>query len=119
MMNEKDKRVENVNKIIELISSKSRNFFEYKGTIASMIRKGNKIYMISEVHKKNMLITDNKQPYLWHHGSTLLDLIRQFKDYILTGKKYNGLSQSNNWGYFDNDLIEIENLCKELELLKK
>lgn len=126
MKTTKTQRLEIVNKIIVEIASRGRKFFYYKGNVAELFIKNNKIYYkcewISEykpITEICLSIADYTSPKGWFHGGTLLDLMKEFCYFIKTGnysydgRKYSGLS-CYYWAYPEEDIKIIQEKAIEL-----
>lgn len=126
----KQERIEIVNKIIEAIATRGRNFFAHKDKIATIsIDKNGKLWYncerISQIDKIERFCLSVKNPlpsYGWYHGGTLKALILDFVDFINTGEYsnnnhgYGGL-YCPYWGYSKKDMQEIQAIAKELNYL--
>lgn len=127
----KQERIEIVNKIIEAIASRGRNFFAHQGKIATIsIDKNGKLWYncewISQRDKIERFCLSVKNPLSnnkWYHGGTLKALILDFVDFINTGgysnhnHGYGGL-YCPHWGYSEKDMQEIQTIAKELNYLQ-
>ena len=117
-------RIEIVNQIITEIANRGRNFFNYKGNVAKVFWKNNRLYMLNEYNGKDMCLTTKNRnpPKHWHHGGTLWGLTRDFKDFIMTGEKsnhnhgYGGL-YCPHWGYPESDMKAIQEKAVSLGYL--
>ncbi len=116
----KERRINIVNEIILEISSRGRKFFRIEDKVAFMLSKKERIYYHSEwkdARVEEIYISGKGEPIGWHHGGTLLDLIKEFKHWIITGKMregyYSGL-HSDNWGYPQKDMQAIQKKAIEL-----
>ena len=113
-------RVRIVNEIMLEISSRSRRFFHYEGKVAELVDKG-RIYYKSERGSVKMVclsIPDYRTPKGWNHGGTLFCLVKEFREFIKTGVKYDrsGL-YSPHWGYPEIDMKAIQEKAKRLGYL--
>lgn len=126
----KDERLIIVNNIIKEISSLGRRFFSHKGTVAELfIRNGKVWYKCEYIPEGNpryeicLSIPDYRVPKGWYHGGTLLALVKDFRDFIITGKYsnsnhgYGGLL-CTHWGYKEEEMDKIRLKAKELGYLK-
>lgn len=123
-MKRKEERIQIVNTIIKAIATRGREFFAYKGVVAEIILKNNRLYYKNEyTGKENYLhVPEYRNIKGFHHGGTLTSLVKDFRDYILTGEvkeypAYGGL-MCPHWGYPESDMIEIQNVAIELGYLK-
>lgn len=89
MVNTKEQRIEIVNQIIKEISTRGRKFFFEHYGVAKIYEKNKRLYMINEYNGKHMCLSTKygRSPKGWTHGGTLWGLTKDFKDYIMTGKK--------------------------------
>lgn len=89
MENTKEQRIEIVNQIIKEISTRGRKFFFEHYGVAKIYEKNKRLYMINEYNGKHMCLSTKygRSPKGWTHGGTLWGLTKDFKDYIMTGKK--------------------------------
>lgn len=126
------KRIEIVNKIIEAIATRGRNFFAHQGKIAtiSIDEKGQLWYnceYVSPTSKTNRdrfcLSITNPYDHQWYHGGTLKALVLDFVDFIIIGEYsnhnhgYGGL-YCEHWGYSEKEMKEIQTIAKELNYLQ-
>ena len=117
-------RIKIVNEIIEEISNRGRQFFRYKGEVAKIFEKNNRLYMYNEYNQKHMCLYTKfgYPPKHWHHGGTLWGLTKDFKDFIITGEKsnhnhgYGGL-YCPHWGYSKSDMKIIQEKATQLGYL--
>lgn len=126
MNNTKQERVETVNIIIREIAKRGRGFFTSKkdGEVAYIFIKNNRLFMKNEYNKAEMFLHTkyNYPPKNWHHGGTLWGLVKDFKEFIMTGEDtnhnngYGGL-YCNHWGYQQSDMEAIQSKALELGYL--
>lgn len=128
MNEEKEKRIKVVNEIILEISSRGRNFFNYKGQVAELFLKGTKVYYKCEYVSPSgiteicLSVPEYRRLKGWYHGGTLKALCFDFRDYINTGDKtnhnhgYGGL-YCPYWGYPKEDMAAIQDKAKSLGYL--
>ena len=78
---DRNERIKKVNKLIEEISKRGRNFFKGKCGIAKIKYENKKYYAFSEYHGEWICISTKNgiSPYKFNHGGTLWSLIRDFK----------------------------------------
>lgn len=121
----RNERITIVNKIIQLIASLDRKFFEYDGNISHIFNVNDDLYMRNEYNGFDMLLTKKHpeyQPKGWTHGGTIWGLTKDFREFILTGEKTNGNSgygglYSIHWGYESESMDKIRELATELNYL--
>ena len=120
----RQERIDVVNEIITEISIRGRNFFNYNNSTALIFERNGKLYMSNEYNGEQMCLSTKfgYPPKYWHHGGTLWGLTKDFKDFIITGKKsnhnngYGGL-YCPHWGYSDEDMKAIQSKAIELGYL--
>ena len=125
-MNTVEERIVIVNKIINEISLKGRNFFRGKMGTAYFFQKGNKLYMKNSYSGEMMCINteNNSKPKGWTNGGTLWGLVKDFKEFIQKGgdtnhnNGYGGL-YCTHWGYSEQEMYDIQNYAFELGYLKQ
>lgn len=106
-------RIDIVNQIIKKIASLDRKFFEYKGKVAYIFNVNKNIFMRSEYNGFDIDITKSESiPYEFTHGGTIWGLTKDFKEFIITGKKSNGENgygglYSPHWGYSSESMEDI------------
>jgi len=118
------KRIEICNKIIQKIASYDRTFFKYKEIIANIFEHNGALYMQNEYSRLTFQIntTDGYPPREFHHGGTLWGLTKDMVDFIITGEKsnhnhgYGGL-YCRAWGYKEESMDAIQSLAVELGYL--
>lgn len=122
--NYRQERIEIVNEIIREISTRSRKFFFGKYGVAEVFQKNGRLYMKNEYNGSDMFLSTKYgyPPKSWHHGGTLWALTKDFKSFIETGNKTNGNNgygglYSNNWGYTELDMLEIQKKAESLGYL--
>lgn len=120
----REARIVVVNEIIKEIAARSRKFFAGTFGVAEIFQKNGRLYMTSEYNGTTMFLNTKYgyPPKGWHHGGTLWGLTKDFKDFIITGKKsnhnngYGGL-YSPHWGYSESDMLAIQEKAKMLGYL--
>ena len=125
-LNEKSLRIDIVNQIIELISTKGRRFFYNTKTnfTSKVFEKNKKIYFIDDYNLEEipLHLESGGKWNKFSHGGTLKALLLDFNDFITTGEKsnhnhgYGGL-YCTHWGYPETDMLEIQELAKSLKYL--
>ena len=119
-------RIDIVNKIIVLISVKSRRFFfsQTKNSTAKIILENEYVYFIDH-YSQIAIPLDIPIGEHWRNfssGGTLKGLVLDFYDFISTGEKsnhnngYGGLF-CPHWGYSEKDMKEIQELALSLGYL--
>ncbi|BBI90463.1 hypothetical protein HYO65_gp071 [Tenacibaculum phage PTm1] len=76
-------------------------------------------------YMKQHIYLHTKYGYLpknFAHGGTLWGLVKDFKEYIMTGEQCNGKHgygglYCTHWGYPESDMKEIQRVAKELGYL--
>lgn len=113
-------RMENINKLIELIGNTDRCFFNSKNGISKFIELKTTVRFLDGYTQKEVIV--KKEGYRlknFSQGGTLAGLVRDFKHYILTGKLsdgkhgYGGL-YSTCWGYTIAGQSKIIDFAKEI-----
>jgi hypothetical protein len=139
-LQKRGQRVLIVNQIILEIASRGRKFFHHEDRghhkVAQLVDKNEKIYYRAEYGKKELICLSVPYfgtPKYWFHGHTLLCLVKEFRDYIKTGKlpvntlhKQDGSKEetsfsglySQHWAYPESDMEAIREKAKELGYLK-
>lgn len=119
---ERKNRVDIVNDIIKDISSRGRRFFYNDGVVAKLTHEYGKTYYNAEwgeVKKICLTIPNYRTPKGWFHGGTLLNLVKEFNEFIKNGqpREYSVLF-SEHWGYPDSDMVAIRKKAFELKYIK-
>lgn len=126
MINNKQARIDIVNKIIKTIALKGRQFFLNKkdNDMAYIFIKNKRLYMHNESNKIDMCLSTKNgyPPKKFHHGGTLWALTKDFCHFIKTGEKSNHLNGYGgllcpHWGYTESDMDEIQGNARELGYL--
>ena len=119
---ERQERVENVNALIKFIGDRGRFFFRKtfpfeEHTYCRFLLKENRLWLQPEIGGNiytGYKYWDKKLP----HGGTLKQILRAFKDYIMTKKKVpnnifgpfpDWLCGGDPWGYGIETMEEIKN----------
>ncbi|WP_281225397.1 hypothetical protein [Flavobacterium aquiphilum] len=117
-------RIDVVNEIIAKIASLDRKFFEYKGDVSKIFQRHGRLYMFNEYNKKDMCLSTKygRKPTGFTHGGTLWGLTKDFKEFIVSGKKSNGENgygglYCSHWGYSSESMEEIRETAKVLGYL--
>lgn len=120
----KQQRVDIINEIIKEISNTGRNFFRNKDRVAFIFIKSNKLYFYNQNTEENLYLSSNKisKPYAFPHGGTIWALTKDFKEFIITGKKCNGENGygglfCTHWGYSPEEMKIIQDKAVELGYL--
>jgi len=117
-MDNKINRLEKANDLIKTIASCGRKFFYDRGIIGELFIMRGRVYYRDSYSQHNILI--NKRPS-WNGfsgGGTCQSLIKQLKDFILTGKTIplsitlgwgpDWIQDADPWGYgFDKYQVRI------------
>ncbi|WP_121605543.1 hypothetical protein [Virgibacillus sp. Bac332] len=124
MDNRKIDRLVAVNKIINEIATRGRKFFYTKN-------KGTSYFYLAGDKRKRLWFWDKYagkvNPYQVYdkcsEGGTLWALIKDFKEFILTGNHTNGNNGYGglycpHWGYPEEDMKAIRAVAKEVGFLK-
>ncbi|UUC45566.1 hypothetical protein [Flavobacterium cerinum] len=124
-------RADIVNKIIEAIATRGRNFFAHQDKIAiiSVDEKGQLWYNCEYISQSDhtgkfcLSVTNPLSDFKWYHGGTLKALVLDFVDFIYTGEYSNGNHGYGglfcpHWGYSEKDMQEIQTIAKELNYLQ-
>lgn len=123
MENTLETRIDIVNKIIQKIAAFDRKFFEHDGRVAFIFNVNKKLFMRSEYNGFDINITKSEsKPYEFTHGGTLWGLTKDFKEFIISGKKSNGENGYGglfcpHWGYTKESILEIQEFAKEVGYL--
>lgn len=117
-------RIEIVNQIISKIASLDRKFFECNGEVSRIFQRYGRLYMLNEYSRKDMCLSTKygHPPKGFTHGGTLWGLTKDFKEFIITGKKSNGENgygglYSIHWGYSPESMEDIRQTAKVLGYL--
>lgn len=126
MNSTKQERIETVNKIIEAIASTGRRFFYNKGNdfTAKIILKKGRLFLIDDYTQQEIYLhmPDYRRWRNFSHGGTMQGLVRDFKDFIMTGEYsnhnngYGGL-YCPHWGYSKEEMKTIQDKAVELGYL--
>lgn len=119
-------RVLIVNELMKSIASLGRKFFCNKNKIAYLsLDQFDQVWYhkewVSTIHpnRTKLVISEDGKLSDFHHGGNLLHLIREFREYILTGEQpeYSGLIYSDHWGYSKEEINKIILKAKSLGYL--
>lgn len=126
MNEEKEQRVEIINKLITKISSVGRRFFFNKkdGSVAYFKLENNRIYFVDDYTKESIYAYGPK--YFgngFSHGGTMQSLVLEFSEFIRTGKCINGKNGYGGlycpyWGYLASEMFEIRSFAADIGYLK-
>ncbi len=124
MRNETLIRIRIVNEIIKDIAARPPHLFSGKYGIAEIFEKNGRLYMRNEYNNAEMYLHTKfgYPPPRWCNGGTLWALVKEFKDFIKTGKKCNGIHRHGGlhckyWEYSETDMEEIRSNAKKLGYL--
>ncbi|VVQ01475.1 hypothetical protein PS938_02521 [Pseudomonas fluorescens] len=128
----KRKRCEHVNQAMRIIADHGRRFFYSQAVnrYASMeIDARGKVWFIDDYSGKRIFTHETVWGGRWRgfsHGGTLKDLIKEFRDYICTGKQlhpgYLGperFDDSNIWGYDQEDMRAVREQAGALPVFRQ
>lgn len=121
----KEERLKVVNTIIREIANRGRRFFYEKGrTNSYFLFAGNKRKRLWFWDKHAGVINPYQTYDKCSEGGTLWALIKDFKEFILTGKYSNGKHGYGglycpHWGYAEEDMQAIRNIARDLGYLKE
>lgn len=122
----KEQRIEIVNEIIKTIASTGRRFFYNKDNdfTAKIILRNGRLFFIDDYTQKEIYLhmPDYRRWRNFSHGGTMKGLIKDFKDFIMTGEYsnhnngYGGL-YCYHWGYSKEDIKIVQDKALELGYL--
>lgn len=129
-MNDKEKRIEAVNKIIREIANRGRQFFCSKstGSVSYFYLAGEKNkrlwFMDKRGGKVNPYPSNSRRDDHFSDGGTLWGLVQDFSEFIRTGKDSNGKNgygglYCSHWGYPEEDMEAIRKVAVEVGYLQK
>lgn len=125
MNNKQIKRMEDINKLIELIGSTDRCFFNSSNGLSKFISLKTTVRFLDGYTQKEVIIREEGRRLVnFSQGGTLAGLIRDFKHYIITGKHsdgkhgYGGL-YATCWGYTLSGQSKIIDFAKEIGYISK
>jgi len=117
-------RIYIINEIIKKIASLDRKFFEHNGRIWHIFNLNVKLFIRSGYSgfDINLCDEDGSKPYGFTYGGTIWALVKDFKEFILTGNKSNGENGygglfCSHWGYSKESMEEIRETAKALGYL--
>jgi hypothetical protein len=124
-LDERQKRIDIVNRIIQEIGNRGRNFFykpKYYG-YAQFIQEGRSLWFIDDY--TGAKIYPYEQYYDqkgFSHGGTLWGLVNDFRHFIVKGTHSNGRHGyggllCTHWAYPEEDVVAIQQLARELGYL--
>ncbi|UAL46822.1 hypothetical protein K7887_18445 [Sutcliffiella horikoshii] len=124
LKNQKEERLEAINKLIQFISERGRRFFETRGNLAFMKMKNGRIYFVDDYTQREIPVI--KSYYDWKgfsHGGTLRALVLDFAEYVRTGNYTNGNNgygglYCRHWGHSEVVQQEIIDYAKQVGFLK-
>lgn len=119
------KRMNNINKLIELIGSLDRGFFKTCNGLDMFVERKTTVKYLNGYTQKVLTVPNNdwKEIKGFSHGGTLTALVKDFKEFILTGKitdgsnGYSGL-YCRSWGYSIKNMDKIIDFAKEIGYLR-
>lgn len=121
-LDERQKRIDDVNRIIKEIGDRGRRFF-YKPHhygYARFIQEGRTLWFIDDYTGAKIYPYERYYDQKgFSHGGTLWGLVNDFRYYIIKGKPsdgkhgYGGLA-GTHWAYPEEDMEAIQRLAREL-----
>ncbi len=123
-MEEKTKRLKNVNKLVKVIGHNGRHFFwsEKNSRFAKMILKNHRLYWVDEHTGKHVYLHYKYWNRGFSNGGTLRQLVNYLKNYVMTGEKIpkqflgpwpSWYCDGDPWGY-GKKMIKIRKKATEL-----
>lgn len=117
-------RLENINKLMELIANTDRCFFKHDKCISRFIPLKTTVKYIDGYTQKKVTINSNNKDSGFSEGGTMWALVKDFKEYIVTGKNVNGKNGYGGlycpyWGYTEQGQNKIIEFAKEIGYLKR
>jgi hypothetical protein len=127
----KRQRAEEINQVIRIIADHGRRFFysQTENRYASMEVDRGKVFFIDDHTGKRVFTHETVYGGRWRgfsHGGTLKDLVKEFRDYICTGKQlhpgYLGperFNDSNIWGYDEEGMRAVREQASALPVFRQ
>lgn len=133
MERNKEQRLQDINELIKVIGSKDRKFLSSHADsknpdtevfYSHFLIKGKFLYFVDSYTRKEIIMRakDYENPREFSHGGTMWGLIRDFRDYILTGNYtnhkhgYGGL-YCPHWGYTEKSMQDIREFAVSINYL--
>lgn len=123
-MNKKQlERLDNVNKIIELIATTDHKMLSCKGIIGKFVPLKTTVKYLDAYSQRLVTVNDNNNNYYFSCGGTMWALIKDFKEYIITGKYTNGNNgygglYCSYWAYTEDGQAKIIKFAKDIGYLE-
>ncbi|MBS4893743.1 MAG: hypothetical protein KHZ90_08210 [Veillonella parvula] len=118
-------RMNNINKLMELIGKLDRGFFKTCNGLDMFIERKTTVKYLNGYTQKKLTIPNNdwKEIKGFSHGGTLTALVKDFKEFIITGKKTDGKNGYGGlycraWGYSIKNMDKIIKYAKEIGYLR-
>lgn len=123
MNNKQLERLDNINKLIELIANTDRCFFRSSKGVSRFVALKTTVKYYDSYTGKQITINENNKDCNFSEGGTMWALVKDFKKYILTGKYTNGENGYGGlycpyWGYTEDGQAKIIEFAKEIGYLK-
>lgn len=124
MVDQKELRLQQINDLIKLIGNTGRRFFYRKGKYSRMEMKNGRYYFIDKYTGEAIYCYGhNYFSGKFTDGGTNEALVRDFREFIKTGKPTNGMHGYGgllcpHWGYPDEDMEKIRSRAKEIGFLR-
>ncbi len=124
MKKNQTERMDKINQLIQLIGSLDRKFFNSKNGISKFIELKTTVKFIDGYTQKKITISKINKDRNFSQGGTMWGLVKDFKEYILTGTYTNGNNgyggiYSTCWGYTIDGMDAIVSFGKEIGFLNK
>lgn len=118
-------RINIINELIREIAGRGRKFFAYEDKVAEIVEKNGRLYYRNEFNNKDcyLHVPEYRNIKGFHHGGTLTALVKNFRDFIMTGYQeknpaYGGLF-CQHWGYPQEDMVAIQQKAIELGYIEQ
>lgn len=125
MRKSQKERMNNINKLMELIGSLDRGFFKTCNGLDMFVERKTTVKYLNGYTQKVLTIPNNdwKEIKGFSHGGTLTALVKDFKEFIITGKETNGKNGYGglycmSWGYSIKNMDKIIEFAKEIGYLR-
>lgn len=123
-MNSKQlERLNNVNNIIELIATTDHKMLGHEDRVGKFVPLKTTVKYLDAYTQKLVTVNDNNNNYHFSNGGTMWALIKDFKEYIITGKYTNGENgygglYCSHWAYTEEGQQKIIDYAKQVGYLK-
>lgn len=118
-------RMNNINKLMELIGSLDSGFFKTSNGLDMFVERKTTVKYLNGYTNKVLTVPNNdfREIKGFNHGGTLTALIKDFKEFIITGKITNGKNGYGGlycraWGYSIKNMDKIIAFAKEIGYLR-